>query len=98
MDGKKNPKTESPIDNTKLKWVSKDVLFDEEGHPHAVGSIVPEIPFKITTEAAPKQTRRKHRARPEPTERSDYTVSQLAAEWNLSTDKIRSLFRDEPGA
>jgi hypothetical protein len=94
VDHKKSPKTESSIDNTKLKWVSKDVLFDEEGHAHAVGPIVPEIPVKISPEP---HSRRKRRSRPEPTERSDYTVAQLAAEWNLSPDKIRSLFRDEPG-
>jgi hypothetical protein len=27
----------------------------------------------------------------------DYTVSELAHEWGLSTDKIRELFRNEPG-
>ena len=28
---------------------------------------------------------------------ADYTVTELAHEWGLSTDKIRELFRNEPG-
>jgi len=97
VDSKKTSKTESSIDNTKLRWVSDKVLFDEMGHAHLVGPIVPEIPLKVSREDPPNPPRRRHRARPEPTERSDYTVAQLAAEWNLSTDKIRSMFRYEPG-
>lgn len=97
VDRTKSSKTEPAIDNTKLKWVSKDVLFDDEGHAHVVGAIDPGILVKITAESAPKQIRRKYRPRPDPRERSDYSVSELAAEWNLSTHKIRSLFRDEPG-
>jgi hypothetical protein len=27
----------------------------------------------------------------------DYTVQELAKEWNLSPDKIRQIFRNEPG-
>jgi hypothetical protein len=27
----------------------------------------------------------------------NYTVAELAREWKLSTDKIRELFRNEPG-
>jgi len=97
VESKKPPKDKSSIDNTKLIWVSKDVFFDDAGHPHPVGPSIPSIPLKISPESPSNSSRRKHRPRPEPTERSDYTVSQLAAEWNLSTDKIRSLFRDESG-
>jgi hypothetical protein len=97
VESKKPPKDKSLIDNTKLIWVSKDVFFDDTGHAHLVGPSVPQIPVTISPESPSNSSRRKHRARPEPTERSDYTVAQLAAEWNLSTDKIRSLFRDELG-
>ena len=41
--------------------------------------------------------RRGNKRRADRAPQGDYTVAQLAHEWGFSTDKIRELFRNEPG-
>jgi len=76
------------IQNKDLIWVRPDVRFDGD---HVIGS-------KPSNQIGPDQTEvgksKSKRARPAD---GDYTVSQLAEEWGFSTDKIRELFRNEPG-
>jgi hypothetical protein len=76
------------IQNKDLIWVRPDVRFDGD---HVIGS-------KPSKQVGPDQTEvgksKSKRARPTD---GDYTVSQLAEEWGFSTDKIRDLFRNEPG-
>jgi hypothetical protein len=53
-----------------------------------------KLPHQPSTEPEARGKAKSKRARPV---EGDYTVSQLAEEWGFSTDKIRELFRNEPG-
>jgi hypothetical protein len=74
------------IKNEDLLWVRPDVRFDSG---YVAGSKLPETPKSST-----KKPRKGARGR---SAQGDYTVGQLAEEWGFSTDKIRKLFRNEPG-
>ncbi len=66
-------------------WTRPDVLF-----------LPGELPIQISQsgESASAPDRRKPTTRPV---NGLYTVKQLAAEWGLSEDYVRALFRNEPG-
>jgi hypothetical protein len=74
------------IKNEDLLWVRPDIKFDRD---YVAGSKLPAPPKSIG-----KRPRKSARDR---SPQSDYTVAQLAAEWGFSSDKIRELFRNEPG-
>jgi hypothetical protein len=81
------PKKKKP----ELLWTRADLVFGPDG--------VSEIssPKPLIAVSTPEQS--KSDSQPAKTRASggDYTVAELAREWHLSTDKIRELFRDEPG-
>ena len=74
------------IKNEDLLWVRPDVKFDGD---YVAGSKLPASP-----KSPSKRPRKSARDR---SPQGDYTVAQLAAEWGFSSDKIRELFRNEPG-
>ena len=74
------------IKNEDLLWVRPDIKFDGD---YVAGSKLPPAP-----KSPGKKPRKSARDR---SPQDDYTVAQLAAEWGFSTDKIRELFRNEPG-
>ena len=74
------------IKNEDLLWVRPDIKFDGD---YVAGSKLPPAP-----KSPGKRLRKDARDR---SPQGDYTVAQLAAEWGFSTDKIRELFRNEPG-
>jgi hypothetical protein len=76
------------IQNKDLIWVRPDVRFDGD---HIAGSKLPHQPASGSTEASKAKSKRTRPAA------GDYTVRQLAEEWGFSADKIRELFRNEPG-
>jgi hypothetical protein len=75
------------IKNEDLIWVRQDIKFDGD---YVAGSKLPAV------EKPPTKARGGKRSR-DRAPQGDYTVAQLAAEWGFSTDKIRELFRNEPG-
>jgi hypothetical protein len=76
-----------------------DLFFGPDGVRQISGPY-PVIPAASTGTGAPQRAKplsgKKRRLRVR-TPGSDYTVTELAHEWGLSTDKIRELFRNEPG-
>ena len=76
------------IQNKDLIWVRPDVRFDDD---YVAGSKPSHQP---SAEPEARGKAKSKRARPA---EGDYTVSQLAEEWGFSSDKIRELFRNEPG-
>jgi hypothetical protein len=74
------------IKNEDLLWVRPDIKFDGD---YVAGSKLPPAP-----KSPAKKPRKSARDR---SPQGDYTVAQLAAEWGFSSDKIRELFRNEPG-
>jgi hypothetical protein len=75
------------IKNEDLIWVRPDIKFDGD---YVLGSKHPAL------EKPPAKGRGGKRSR-DRSPQDDYTVAQLAKEWGFSTDKIRELFRNEPG-
>jgi hypothetical protein len=81
------PKKKKP----ELLWTRTDLVFGPDG--------VSEVstPKPLIAVSAPEASA----AKPQPTKTrtsdGDYTVAELAKEWHLSPDKIRQLFRNEPG-
>lgn len=62
----------------------------------------PDLKFPLTdfsgNDRKPKQTQsNKNKTAKQRPAHADYTVNQLAEEWGLSPEKIRELFRNEPG-
>jgi hypothetical protein len=76
------------IQNKDLIWVRSDITFDGD---RVLGS----KPFPPSS--SDEADSRKAKSRRERSAQGDYTVRQLADEWGFSTDKIRELFRNEPG-
>ena len=76
------------IKNEDLIWVRPDIKFDGD---YVLGSKHPALEKPAGQGPAGVSARR------ERSPQDDYTVAQLAAEWGFSTDKIRELFRNEPG-
>jgi hypothetical protein len=74
------------IKNEDLLWVRPDIKFDGD---YVAGSKLP-----VSPKSTGKKPRKSARDR---SPQGDYTVAQLAAEWGFSSDKIRELFRNEPG-
>ena len=79
------PKKKKPVP----LWERDDLFFSEEG----VSVISKPIPLV----AAPTNQAPRNQPTPRLDSRKDYTVKELASEWHLSPDKIRELFRNEPG-
>lgn len=81
------PKKKKP----ELLWTRSDLFFGPSG--------VSEIssPKPLITALAVDQTPQKPEDSQSRTSGADYTVAELAREWRLSPDKIRQLFRSEPG-
>ena len=71
-----------------------DIVFTENG-VRTLSDPIPWVPAtgqpNVNSTPAPAE-----KASPVP-HQGDYTVKELAQLWHLSTDKIRELFRDEPG-
>jgi hypothetical protein len=57
----------------------------------------PELDFSDSKTLFKRKTRGKVPKIDKPSPEKSFTVAELAAEWNLSTHKIRELFRNEPG-
>jgi len=73
-----------------LLWTRTDLVFGPEG--------VSQVSKPEPLIAAPSPVQAERLAKTPPQKRvSDYTVQELAREWGLSTDKIRQIFRNEPG-
>lgn len=75
-------------------WTRADILFDGNevlGAKPIHEAIADRASHKASTavETSLPQRRRD--------DTSNYTVAELAREWSLSTDKVRELFRNEPG-
>ena len=92
------PKKPGNPENTPL-WLRSDLFFGPGGVSQISGPL-PIIPAAPTAGAAPQRTKplsgKKRRLRVR-APGQDYTVTELAHEWGLSTDKIRELFSNEPG-
>jgi hypothetical protein len=74
-----------------LLWTRSDLFFGPEG----VSKISKPSPV-IAAPAPVQSSRATHASSPSPSG-ADYTVQELAKEWRLSPDKIRQIFRNEPG-
>jgi hypothetical protein len=81
------PKKKKP----ELLWTRTDLFFGPDG--------VSEIPAPkpVIAVSSPRQVRADSEPTTKRTSGTDYTVAELAREWHLSPDKVRALFRDEPG-
>ncbi len=82
-------KKESP-----LLWTRDDILFDGT-EVTAAKPIREALADRAVRKSQPAV--QASQARRQPGDTRDYTVQELAAEWHLSSDKIRELFREEPG-
>jgi hypothetical protein len=70
-----------------LLWTRPDIFFGG-------GEIIGASPLPTFPATGRENTKPSEGKRPDG---GHYTVSQLAREWGLSPDKIRELFRNEPG-
>jgi hypothetical protein len=73
-----------------LLWTRADLFFGPDG----VSEISPPKPLIAASTPRQVPASKDSKAR---TVSGDYTVAELAREWHLSPDKIRELFRNEPG-
>jgi hypothetical protein len=84
--------------NTPL-WLRSDLFFGPDGIRQLSGPspVAPEAPANSVARQRAKPLSGKKRRLRVRTPGQDYTPTELALEWGLSTDKIRELFRNEPG-
>lgn len=83
------PKKKKPV----APWFREDLLFDEDGTIREISSPQPSI----AASAARPVAERSHTTATSPIRTANYTVAELAKEWNLSVATIREMFRNDPG-
>jgi hypothetical protein len=81
------PKKKKPVPI----WLRDDLLFDEDGTVREISNPKPMIA------ASPAPRGVAERSASGPPRETNYTVAELAKEWNLSVATIREMFRNEPG-
>jgi hypothetical protein len=83
------PKKKKPV----APWFREDLLFDGDGTVREISSPKPSI----TATPGRPAVERSHTSATPPIRTTNYTVTELAKEWNLSVATIREMFRNEPG-
>jgi hypothetical protein len=75
-----------------LLWTRPDILFDGT-ETFGAKPIREALADRDIRKPAPQRAK----AQRQRADGANYTVRELATEWGLSTDKIRELFKGEPG-